>query len=144
MSKKFAALAALLVCLNALIAPCAFAQQPQQPQAGAPAVVADEAARSADKMKRKVEDLGTGPRAQVEVRLRDGRKLRGHISEIADAHFTVVERKSKATTSVAYAEVKSLKNRYVPQWMKYMGVASAIVMVPLAIATVVTLAQGGQ
>ncbi|HEV2801195.1 MAG TPA: hypothetical protein VGW12_11900 [Pyrinomonadaceae bacterium] len=142
MSKKFAALAlsALLVCMAGLVQPVAFAQQQQQ--AGAPAVVQSDVARSADKMKRKVAEFGTGPRAQVEVRLRDGRKLRGQISEITDAHFTVIERKSKATTNVAYSEVKSLKNRYVPQWLKVADVVALGVLVPLVIVTVVAVSHG--
>lgn len=99
--------------------------------------------KSAAKIRKKVAEIGTGPRAQVVVRLRDGAKVKGHISEIAEDHFAVVDKKA-GEVRVAYAEAKSLREVYIPKWMKVTGFVALGIMAPLIIATVVVTAKGGQ
>ena len=122
-------LAALLIGSQGFAAPRTYAQ--------------GRDAKSAAKLREKVAEIGTGPRAQVLVKLYDGVKVRGHISEIADDHFTATDKKSGAV-QVQYAQVKSLKERYIPKWMKYTGWVAAGIMVPVVISAVVVVAQGGR
>ena len=69
----------------------------------------DEQARNIEKVKENVRKLGVGKDARVEVKLQDGRKLKGYIQEAGEDNFTLIDSRSGAATSVAYAQVKELK-----------------------------------
>ena len=62
----------------------------------------------AEKMKAKVIKIGTGPDARVEVRLSDGRRVKGYISEIKDDYFTVVDDKAGVATRIDYSQVQRI------------------------------------
>jgi hypothetical protein len=63
----------------------------------------------AEKMKAKVIEIGTGSDARVEVRLNDGRRVKGYISESKDDYFTVVDDKAGIATRIDYSQVVGLK-----------------------------------
>jgi len=63
----------------------------------------------ADRVKASIAKLGTGPAAHVELKLRDGKKLKGYIAQIADDHFVVVDVKTGGTTAIPYPQVKQVK-----------------------------------
>ncbi len=63
----------------------------------------------AAKVKDGIAKLGTGTDARVEVKLRDGAKLKGYISEARDDGFIVVDAKTGAATQVTYPQVKKVK-----------------------------------
>ena len=65
-------------------------------------------ARFAEKVKEGIGRLGTGPEARVEVKLRDGRKLKGYISEAGENSFVIVEAKSGTASTVPYPQVKQV------------------------------------
>ena len=69
----------------------------------------EKEARFAQKVKREIAKLGTGPDARVEVTLRDKTKLKGYISEIVADHFMVSDLKTGTATPVAYPQVKQVK-----------------------------------
>ena len=69
----------------------------------------DEQARNVEKVKENVRKLGVGKDARVEVKLQDGRKLKGYIQEAGEDNFTLIDSKSGAATTVAYAQVRELK-----------------------------------
>ena len=62
-----------------------------------------------DKVKATIAKLGTGPSAQVEIKLRDKSKLKGYIKEAQEDHFVLVHGKTGATTEITYPQVKSVK-----------------------------------
>ncbi len=68
-------------------------------------------ARLAGKVKKEIARLGTGPDARVEVKLYDGTKVKGFVSEIADEYFVVTDAKTGAATRVSYPQVKQLLGR---------------------------------
>lgn len=68
----------------------------------------------AEKMKAKVIEIGTGPDARVEVRLNNGRRVKGYISEIKDDYFTVVDDKAGVATRIDYAQVVGFKPQRFP------------------------------
>jgi hypothetical protein len=69
----------------------------------------DEQAGNIEKIKANVRKLGIGQDAQIEVKLHDGRKLKGYIREAGEDSFTVIDPKQGTATTVAYSQVKQLK-----------------------------------
>ena len=66
-------------------------------------------ARFAAKVKSEIAKLGTGSDARVEVKLRDKTKLKGHLGEVSDESFVVVDDKTGSATTVTYPQVKQIK-----------------------------------
>ena len=64
---------------------------------------------SPEKVKTEIAKLGTGPDARVEIKLRDKTKLKGYISEVGDQSFAVVDKKTRSTTTVTFAQIKQVK-----------------------------------
>jgi hypothetical protein len=63
----------------------------------------------AEKARAKIQKMGAGQDARVEVRLRDNTRLKGYISAVGEDSFTVADRKTGASQTVAYADVKEVK-----------------------------------
>lgn len=63
----------------------------------------------ADKSRAKVEKLGTGHNARVEVRLRDNTVVKGYIGAAEQESFTVTDNKTGVTRTIAYADVSEVK-----------------------------------
>jgi hypothetical protein len=70
---------------------------------------AEKQAQLADRIKTGIAKLGTGKQALVKVKLRDGTKLAGYISEANENSFVIVDAKSGVSTSVAYPNVTQVK-----------------------------------
>ena len=79
---------------------------------GAPALAAqaNDNAQATEKVKQKVAKMGTGAKARVSVRMKDGRKLKGFISEAGSNDFTVRDRDSGAPTTLAYTDVAKVED----------------------------------
>ena len=65
--------------------------------------------RNVEKVKENVRRLGTGEAARVELKLWDGRKLKGYIREAGEDDFSVVDAKTGVAQAVTYAEVRQVK-----------------------------------
>ena len=61
--------------------------------------------QSAEQARAEITRLGTGREARAEVKLRDGVKLKGHISGATEDSFTITDSKTGTSTKVAYADV---------------------------------------
>jgi hypothetical protein len=70
--------------------------------------VAKKEAEQVEKVKQKIAKLRAGEKAGVEVELKNSQKLKGYVSEIEETSFVVTDRKTQATTRVAYHGVKNL------------------------------------
>jgi hypothetical protein len=70
---------------------------------------ADKDAQLAAKVKESIFNIGTGPAARVEIKLRDGTKLKGYVATAAEDHFVIAEEKSGASTEVPFAQIKQVK-----------------------------------
>jgi hypothetical protein len=76
----------------------------------------DKEAQRIAKVKKQLAELGTGPKAKVEVKLRDKTKRTGYVSEISADQFAVTDQKTNTATTLSYAQVEkvtpkpSLKN----------------------------------
>jgi hypothetical protein len=69
----------------------------------------EKEARFAEKVKSGIAKLGTGKDALVKVKLRDGTKLSGYITEADESSFVVVDSKTGAHTTIPYPQVKQVK-----------------------------------
>ncbi len=67
--------------------------------------------RNVEKMRENVRKLGTGEAARVELKLWDGRRLKGYISEAGEDSFSVADAKTGAPETVTYEDVKQVKGR---------------------------------
>ena len=92
-------------------------------------------ARFAEKVKEGISKLGTGPEARVEVKLLDGRKLKGYISEAGENSFVIVEAKSGAASTVPYAQVKQVTGNNLSKGAK-IAIAVGLVVGLLFLLTV--------
>jgi hypothetical protein len=79
-----------------------------------------------EKVRAGVAKLGTGTQSRVEVKLRDGRKLKGYIGEIGDDHFVVMDSKDGVAVPVAYPQVKQVKGNNLSTGVK---IAIGVVLV---------------
>jgi hypothetical protein len=88
--------------LSAILLSTAFGLKTIQAQTGKDAQLAGET-------RAKVQKLGLGRDARVEVKLRDTTKLKGYISEAGQDSFTVTDSKTGAAQSIAYLDVAQVK-----------------------------------
>ncbi|MDX6270778.1 MAG: hypothetical protein QOD28_2001 [Acidobacteriota bacterium] len=61
-----------------------------------------------NKVRGQIARIGTGPKARVEIRLRDETKLKGFIGESDETHFVVVDTKTGARTTLQYPQVQKV------------------------------------
>jgi hypothetical protein len=100
------------VSLLLVVALCLVASR--QAAAAAPAPVrqqSDKEARQTEKARASVLKRGTGPKARVRLRLRDGGKLEGYVSESNADSFTVTNAETGHATRVEYRQVAEVKGR---------------------------------
>ncbi len=69
----------------------------------------EKATKLANKVKAGVAKLGTGPKAKIDLKLKDGAKLKGYIAEINEENFVVMVSKTGQSISVLYSNVKQIK-----------------------------------
>jgi len=90
-----------------------------------------EAQREA-KVKEAIRSLGVGELARVKLKLKDGKKLKGYISESGEESFVVTSPETGATTTVAYPQVGQVKGHNLSTGAKIaigVGILAAVVIV---------------
>jgi len=92
----------------------------------------DKEAKFAAKVKSEITKLGTGKDARIKVKLRDGTKLKGYVSQINENSFVVVDKKNGTPTEVPYPNVRQVKGNNLSSGVK-IAIAIAIVVVVLSI-----------
>lgn len=86
----------------------------------------------AEKVKINIAKLGTGTDARIEVKLKDGTKLKGYVSEIAEDHFSVTDSKTGKATAVDYHKAKQVKGNNLSTGVK-VAIGAVIVFVVFVI-----------
>lgn len=94
-------------------------------------------AKDAEKVKTEIRKLGTGPDAQIKLKLRDKTKLEGYVSEANESDFTVIDPKTGASTTVAYPQVGQAKGNNLSG-----GVKIALTIAVIAAVTFLTYKYG--
>jgi hypothetical protein len=63
-----------------------------------------------EQVKIKVIRLGVGEKARVTVRMKDGTKMKGYISQAGESEFVVRDRKTDAPTNIFYKDVAKVES----------------------------------
>ncbi|MCA1588889.1 MAG: hypothetical protein LC734_00580 [Acidobacteria bacterium] len=88
-------------------------------------------------IKANVAKRGTGEKARVSVRMLNGTKMKGYISQAGDDSFTLTDSKTKQTSTLAYSDVARVKGTGLSTTSKVLigvGIGIAITAVVLVIA----------
>ncbi len=65
--------------------------------------------QAVERLRTKVQKIGMGPNARIEVNLRDKTQLKGYISAADQESFTVTDGKTGSTRTVSYADASGVK-----------------------------------
>ena len=87
------------------------------------------------KIKANVTKRGTGEKARVNVKMRNGTKMKGFISQAGDDSFTLIDSKTKQTSILAYSDVAQVKGTGLSTTSKILigvGIGVAVTVVVLA------------
>ena len=90
----------------------------------------------AAQVRTKVQSIGTGPKARVEVKLRDKTRVKGYVSGSGQDSFTVINSQTGSTETVAYADVAEVKKSgglKTLTWIILAGAAAAAVIVGVTV-----------
>jgi sRNA-binding regulator protein Hfq len=71
--------------------------------------VSDKKREFVEKLKANIESQGVGEQSKIKLKLTNGTKIEGYISEINESGFTVVSKKDGKNITVAYPQVKQAK-----------------------------------
>jgi hypothetical protein len=84
-----------------------------------------------------IERLGVGQQARAEITLRDKKKLKGYVSAASADSFTITDRKTGASQTIAYADVLTVKRPHngikTRTWIIIAGAAAAALVVGIII-----------
>lgn len=97
LQKTLSMLLAILL-INLVVMPSVFANDTKT----------EKEAKFAEKVKTEIAKLGVGTDSKVQVKLKDGTKLKGYISEINDEGFILTDANGKSTP-VPYSKAKQVK-----------------------------------
>lgn len=93
---------AFAIMLSGILLVTAFGFQPALAQTG-------NDTQAVEKVRARVQKIGVGRNARVEVKLRDNTQLKGYISAAEQDSFTIIDSKTGSTRTVSYADSSSVK-----------------------------------
>ena len=99
MLKKYSVFALAVLTINLFLGAAVFGATTNE----------EKEAKFAAKVKSEITKLGTGKDARVEVKLKDGTKLKGYVSQINETSFVVMDEKTATPTEVPYQQTKQVK-----------------------------------
>jgi hypothetical protein len=89
-------------------------------------------AQNAEAARAGIERLGVGKSARTEITLRDQRKLKGYVGSTGTESFTLVDKKTGASQTIAYADVVNVKKAHSglkpSTWIIIAGAAAAVIV----------------
>ena len=121
MFKKYLTLILTVLVINLSLSSVAFAD-----------TKIEKDAKFAQKVKTEITKLGTGTEAKIQVKLKDGTKLKGYVSNIGEESFSVTDEKTGASTEVPYPNAKQIKGNNLNKGIKIaigVGIAIAVIFV---------------
>lgn len=118
MFKRSLALGLCVVFLNLFFSTSAFA-----------ATNAEKDAKFAAQVRSKIQKLGEGKDAQVQVKLKNGTNLKGYVSEINTDSFLIVNDVTGNSTEVLYSQTKQVKGNNLTTGAKIAIAAGIIVAI---------------
>jgi uncharacterized membrane protein len=125
MLKKMLSVLLAILLVNLAVIPAIYANDTK----------AEKEAKFAEKVKIVINKLGVGTDSKVEVKLKDGTKLKGYVSEISDDGFVVTDANGKSTP-VPYPSPKQVKGNNLNKHVIYaIGIAAFIVIIAIVAAS---------
>lgn len=119
MFKKYLTLILTVLVINLALSSVVFAETKTEKEA-----------KFAQKVKAEITKLGTGTEAKIQVKLKDGTKLKGYISNISEESFSVTDKKTGVSTEVPYPNAKQVKgNNLSTGWKIAIGVGIALAVI---------------
>jgi small nuclear ribonucleoprotein (snRNP)-like protein len=91
----------------------------------------EKEARRVEKLKERAEKYRKGKRRRVEVKLKDGSKLKGRVVGTSETDFLLADTKAGTTSMIRYDEVKEVR----PAGPSHQWVGPVVGFAILAIAT---------
>src|SRR5947207_14844285 len=93
----------------------------------------------AEKIKLKVAKMGTGEKAKAKIKLRSGEKLKGYISNAGENDFTLTDKKTGQSKTIAYSDVDEIKKPGLSQGMKIAIIVGIAVVATAAILAILVV-----
>jgi hypothetical protein len=94
-------------------------------------------ARQIEKVKAQVTRMGTGTRARVKIKLKDGQTLKGYIGEIGEDGLTLVDARHGTITPVPYNKIEQVKSNnpspFLPLALGVAAIGGVMLFVALAL-----------
>jgi len=90
-----------------------------------------------EKIKTDVLKRGTGEKSKVVVKMKDGTKLKGYISQTGEDSFNLTDSKTRQTNAVAYRDVAEVNKQGWSKGAKIalgVGIAAAVTVVVIGVA----------
>ncbi len=85
------------------------------------------------KIRSRIQALGAGEQARLEVKLKDGAKLKGYINEARDDCFVMTEDVSNRSVTVPYPQVQQAKGHNLTTGTKILIAVGVLVVVAILI-----------
>ena len=95
--------------------------------------------KQVEQIKREVAALGDG--ARVSLKLRNNRKVTGHLNYVGDEFLQITDAKSKATVKIPYTDVIQIERKEKPRLSKSAKIAIGVVG---ALFVMGMIANGGE
>ena len=80
----------------------------------------------AEKLKTKITKIGTGADAKIIVKLKDGTKIKGYVTEITDDSFTVMNKKTNVPAKILYSQAKQVYSNNPQTGLVIFGIVGGI------------------
>ena len=87
----------------------------------------DNDARFAEKVKASVIRLGADENSKIEIKLKDGTKLKGYLSKVKESGFVLIREKTGASEEIQYSQVRQIKGQNFSNGRKILVRASIII-----------------
>jgi len=92
----------------------------------------DSKRQTVEQIKATVSKIGIGSNSRIEIKLYDGTKIKGYVTEITDDDFSVMNEKTKSVVKIPYPQAQQAKKSH-----KGLAIAGIVIGVVVIIAIVV-------
>ena len=96
-----------------------------------------------ERIKKSLTDSAARPRARVEARLKDKRRVTGYLGEMRDDEFILSETPSGSAVAIAYRDVATITNKNHSTFTK-VGIAALVGGTALLTVVAIVAGSGGR
>ncbi len=85
----------------------------------------------AEQVKANIARLGIGKDARIEIKLKDGTKLKGYVSEVKDTSFVLTSEDNEMSKEIPYPQVQKAKGKNSKTGLRILAVVAVIGLIAL-------------